>query len=431
MPIVLPASLQPPAPWPVLPVTPKQVGNPFKYRAFDLTTGNVLDTLPHQGVNFSRGPVNQAGSWAGQLPITDPGIGWNPVTQSLGMDWPDATRPGRTALIVDLYGVPVWGGIIWTRTYQKSQPVLKIGAMEFGSYFASRLQADDYSATWTAPNPGAVPTAVATKVINDALAYSNNILGGIALVVNSQGTYVPGLANPSYPGTSLQTIDSILQILSQAGYTYGFDYSFDVTYLPGTTTPAVTLNLFYPRKGRTADQSGLVVLGRHTSDYYYPEDATQMATEVTETGSGTGGVQPEKLSENIAGYPPLQRAFPRTLVNDDATLANIAVGDLGLYCYPVVAPWVELPLTLPNPQGVIPPVAMALGKFDSGDDLLWRIDPVAGGGLNTDPRFPYGMSFEWRINDWKVTVPDKGTGTLHLDLCIPPLQVIPPPPPPM
>jgi hypothetical protein len=415
-----------PVPSPIL----DPVGSPFTYRSFDLTTGTELDSLPYQGVTFGRGPLNQSGSFAGSLPVTDPRVGWNAKLGANMLDWPDATRPGRTALIVDLFDVPIWGGIIWTRVRQKSKPVVQVGAMEFGSYFQSRLQADDYSTTWTG---GGDPMLIAKQVIDDALAVSNNILGGIALTLNPSGGEGGPLITPSYPGTALQTIDSIMSILSQQGYTLGFDYSWDIAYTGANNTPTITLNLWYPRKGRTADQTQLVLLGKDCTDYYYSEDSTQQATRVTETGSGTGGVQPATaVAEDVesAGYPPLQRVFPRTTVNDDQTLGNIALGDLGIYCWPVVSPWFELPVAVPNAQGVILPSGWQFGQFDIGDDFLFEIEPCAGGGENIDPQFPQGMSFEWRINSWKVTPADKGLSTLHLDACIPPIATLPPPQPP-
>src|SRR6202035_3934559 len=252
------------------------IGNPFTYSAFDLTTAAALDALPYQGVSFGR-IMNQPGPFTGTLPITDERV------QSF--DWQDATRPGRTALFVDYLGALVWGGIIWTRGYQKTKPVLPIGAMEFGSYFQHRLQAFDYSTTFAA---GADPMTVAQTVLTDAMA-KGTVLGGITLTLNPAGGEGGNQVAPSYPGTSLQTIDSICQTLSQMGYTFGFDYSFDVAYLPGTKTPGITLNIWYPRMGLTADRTQIVVMVRDTLDYGYPEDATQQADSVTETGSGTGG----------------------------------------------------------------------------------------------------------------------------------------------
>ncbi len=396
------------------------MANPFTYLSWDLMAVKPLDALPFQGVTFGQ-KLNAPGPWAGALPLASPAV------QAMG--WNQATLPSKTALFVDFLGTLVWGGIIWTRTYSKASPTLKVGASTFGSYFQSRLQAADYSNTWSA---GADPMLVAQQLIADAQAKAKgSVFGGIPLVLNPVGAEGGPRVAPSYPATSLQTIDSILSTLSQMGYTFGFDYSFDVAYLPGTSTPAVKLNLWYPRQGRTYTQSQLVILGSDCVDYTYPEDGSQQATSITETGSGTGGIQPTNAAAEIAGYPLLEKTFARTFVNDPGILANIAFGDLGILGYPVVTPTITIPITLPDASGNVNQGKINFGDFGVGDNLLFRIDPVGGGGENTDPRFPSGMSFEWRMTDWTATVPDKGLPTLLFDLAVPPVQSIPPPQPPV
>lgn len=395
------------------------LGSPFSYLSWDLMNVRQLDALPFTQVTFGE-HMNQPGAWAGSLPLADPRV--------QAMNWRQSTLESRTALFVDFLGQLVWGGIIWTTNYNKADPTrsLKVAASTFGSYFRARLQAKDYSTTWAA---GADPMLVAQQVLADAQA-KGTVFGGIALVLNPAGGGGGPRVAPSYPGTSLQTIESIVTTLSQMGYQFGFDYSFDCAYVPGTSTPAVTMNFWYPRQGRTYAQSQLVVLGQDCVDYTYPVDGTQQATSITETGSGTGAVQPAAASTNLPGYPLLERTIARSFVTDEGTLANCAIGDLGLYCYPVVTPTVTIPVTMPDAAGNISPGTIRFGDWRLGDDVLWRIDPVAGGGMNTDPRFPDGMESEWRINSWTCTVAMKGVSTVLFDLSTPPLQTIPPPQPP-
>jgi hypothetical protein len=384
------------------------MANPFSYPAYDLTTGNPLDPLPYKGVSFGR-QVNNAGPWAGLLPITDRGVN--------KLDWRDASRTGRTLLCVDLLGTLVWSGILWTRKYRKTMKMLQVGATETGSYFRSRIQAESYDTTFEA---GENPLLIVKRIMEDALTVSN-FGGGLALTVVVHETGVAPHISAQYPGSSLQTIESIVSTLSQMGYGAGFDFSFDAQYKTGTTEPELVLNLWFPRQGRLYSETGIVLLDKDTLDWEYPEDSTQQATEISETGSGTGGVTPATASVALPGYPLLQRANSRTQVISEETLAEIAVGDLGVYSRPIVTPWIEL--AVPGPLNP--------GEFTLGDDLLWRIDPVSGGGENTNPRFPEGMSFEFRIDGYTVTPADQGISTLHLDLAIPPISTIPPPAPPL
>jgi hypothetical protein len=386
--------------------------NPFKYRAFDLLTMREFDSLPYQQVTFGK-QLNQPGPWQGVLKLGDPRIH--------AFNWEAATSPGRTMLIVDFLGQPVWGGILWTRRYTHGSTVLQLGASEFGSYTQQRVQAEDYTNTWA---DGADPMFIAQRVTADALTVGN-VAGGIQIALTPPTGSGKSVA-PSYSSQAVQTVDAIVQILSQMGYTFGFDYSFDVRYLPGTRTPSVTMNIWYPRQGR--EGKTITVLSKDTTDWTYDEDSTQQATSVTETASGSAA--PVVATANVPDYPLLERAFARTQVLDDDTLANIAIGDLGIYCYPVTTPTITVPIAIPDQNGHGDPGPIGFHEFTLGDDMLFRVDPLAGGGMNVDPRFPNGMSFEWRITNWTATVADKGVSTLLFDLAIPPAQIIPPPPPP-
>ncbi len=411
-----------PGPW--LPAPATQQRNPFSYPAWDLVNATPIDTLPYQAVQFGA-PLNQPGSWSGSLPLADPRI-------QQSFDWERATQTTTTALFVDLLGTLVWGGIIWTNSYDDADKTqsLKVTATEFGSYFQQRTQRYDYGTTFAA---GEDPMLIAQQVCEDALG-AGTIFGGITLTLNSP--YSPpsnGVQiTPSYPATSLQTIDSIVSILSQMGYGGGFDYTFDCAYVPGTRTPAVTMNFWYPLKGRRAAQSNLVLLSKDCT-FTYPVDGTQRATSITETGSGVGTVQPATAAAAPGQFPDvplLQRTFARSQINDDGTLAAVTASDEFLHAWPDVSPTFTVPLTLPDATGKIPPTApLTLGSFDRGDNFIFRVDPVSGGGENTNPRFPNGCSFEFRINAWQCNLADKGLSTIVLTAGIPP-GVFPPPLPP-
>lgn len=396
--------------------------SPFTYIARDLLTWAPLDPLPYREVGFGR-VLDQQGTWKGALPLADERV--------QRFDWKAATQPSRTALFVDLNGTLVWGGIIWAQPdYDSTDPThkLQVTAMEFGSYFPRRLQAEDYASLW---ETGEDPMKAARRVIEDAMAYElaegpGNITGAaIPIVLNPVGGSGQSIPQ-SYPGSSLQTVDSIVSTLTQMGFGAGFDISWDVVYLPGTKTPAVTGNLWYPLKGRTAQESGIVVLGKEAR-WKWPVDGTQQANAVTETG--TSGLQ-ETASSKVPGYPLLQKTTSRTQVTGGALLAEIALGDLALSEYPTVSPTLILPLPLPGTPAA-ERCGLALGEFDVGDRMIFRVDPVAAGGGNTSPRFPEGMEYEWRINSFSVGVADSGLATLQLDLGMPPLGYVPAKQPPI
>jgi hypothetical protein len=402
--------------------------NPFIYKARDLLSWSPLDSLPYQGVQFGK-ILDQHGAWSGSLPLGD--------LRVQQFDWKDATRPGRTALFVDLQGTLVWSGILWTTHYESDDPThsLKVSATEFGSYFQHRLQAEDYGSEsevgrkWE--EAGEDPMKIIKRIIEDAQAKEHEGPGYIT------GTKIPIVLHgpegseynvkTSYPGTSLQTIDSINSTLAQIGYGPGFDFSWDAEY-NSEGVPVVALNLYRPKKGRTPEESQIVILGRDTVKWTWPEDATLQATEVVETGSGTGSI-PAYASTNYPGYPLLQKATARTQITTESLLEEIALGDLALVGWPVVTPTIVLAASLPNTPAQ-ERKTLALGEYDVGDEFVFRIDPMAGGGTNTDPRFPAGMEYPLRINQWTCTPADKGLSTVQIDAGITALQYVPVPQPP-
>lgn len=403
-------------------------GNPFTYLAIDAMTGRQLDPLPYVGVTFGE-LKNVAGPFAGNLPLA--------ARQTQRLAWQEATAPGRVVTFIDFEGEIVWAGIQWRNDYDSSDPTrqLKLGGMTLQSYFALRRQVADYAETWTSPDgTPATPLSVAERLYTDTMAYAT-ILGGIPLQINIAGTDLSTVIQPSYPASSVQAVDSMFQTLAGMGFTEGFDYSFDGAYLPGTKTPAVTCNLWYPRQGRTAAVSNIVIENANAIKFTYSQDSQQQGTRVTTTGSGTGAIIAEATALQVlaAGWPLLDQDVSRTQISDPVTLANAALADLNARCWPVsvMSIWLPLQPTRPNQP------FLRLNEFVLGDDLIYRIDPVVmdgdgelAWGENNDPRFPDGMDFEWQIIAWTV-VPEGqeavggGGGLppyLKLDCAIPPFD---------
>lgn len=378
--------------------------SPFSFPAWDATSGATLDPLPYTGTSFGR-QVNSPGPFVGSLQLGGPEVN--------KLAWNRASQTGNTILGVDLGGTLIWGGVVWTRRYAKKGGKLIIGATEIGSYFRRRLQAGNYEKTWEA---GAKVTTIANKVMEDALAVGT-LGAGVTLTIHESG--VAPAVEAKYPASSLQTIDSIISALSQMGFGSGMDYSFDVAYKGATNELEIIFNVWFPRQGRLANETGIVLLDKDTVDWEYAEDSTGQAMILVEQGSG-GGISPIIAEAKIPGYPLLEETVSRSNLLSESQLAETALGDLGVVCYPVVTPWVELQVPGPlNP-----------GEFALGDDLIIRVDPVSA-EENTNPRFPEGLEAEFRINGWTITPGEQGVSIMHLDLAVPPISVIPPIKPPL
>ena len=107
----------------------------YRYFTTDLLTNTLLAEIPFTGVSYERA-IKGAGSFSGDIPM---------IPETNSMDLYESTMPGKTGLYVVRDGECVWGGIIWSRSYNVKGKTLSIGANEFTSYFHHR----NIWKTWT------------------------------------------------------------------------------------------------------------------------------------------------------------------------------------------------------------------------------------------------------------------------------------------
>lgn len=101
----------------------------YRYFAYDLLTNELLAELPLTGVSYGRS-LRESGSFSGSITANENTFNLNLYANTL---------PGKTALYVTRNGVCVWGGIIWTRSYNIVNKTLEISASEFTSYLYKRV----------------------------------------------------------------------------------------------------------------------------------------------------------------------------------------------------------------------------------------------------------------------------------------------------
>lgn len=379
--------------------------------------GNLIAELPFTGVKFSR-VLNGAGTFSANLPVEDPRV--------QALNWIEATAPNLTCLWVIVNGTSVvWGGMIQQRTYTMNNQQVSIQANEFWAYLNQRVQAFDYSTTWAAM-PGAGAVTMGAKIITDALNTADTLgvlfPGSTQVVV--EGT-VPAayFIVASFPLSQQQQIGSLIQQLQTMGYLVGFDFATDINLVEGIPTAQLTLS--YPRRGRIAGTTGLMVDTAYATDFTYPEDGTQQADKIWELATAAGGVGSVVQwapAMTVDGYPLLESVESHmvfsalTYYTDEEVSASQPVlnawgqDDLFLYAFPPVAPTITVPLFGRS---------LTLGDFEIGDDIRVVIPKLAGGGPGTCPRFPNGMDFYWRIIQMDVAVSDGGLSSMTLTLNVP------------
>jgi hypothetical protein len=433
-----------PPPEPVS-VPKKAVVSPFSYYAFDFLTGAFQGQVPLRGVTFGK-QLNSPGTLKGTLDLSDPRVQATFPLQN--------TIPNKSYIVADYMGQALWGGIVLPRepktesSGSSTTGTLEITCSETWAYFQHRVQATDYSsppyngiaghtglplesekmALWTATPFDA--SLIACQIIEDVLGYADgmsfahgNPLGGMAVMLNGAVPSLP-VASPtdwiavSYPYPSMQLVDTIVNQLAQLGLEVGFDYAVDIAYSAGSPSPPVgTVNLSYPRRGRTVEQNSLLIDVTTARGYLFPEQGSETGNRAIELG-GTGAIS---VSENTfaqeQGYAIWERLYSRANIqsqNITKILAQTGESDLAVNSYAPVTPSITLGINDPN---------LPLGSFVEGEDVQVLIPAtieLGGESVVFDPRFPAGMDQEWRITGYNVEVLDQGDALVKLALAAPP-----------
>lgn len=107
----------------------------YRYFTTDLLTNTVLAEIPFKGVSFERS-IKAAGPFNGTIPV---------IPDTASMDLYNSTMPGKTGLYIVRDQECIWGGIIWSRSYDVLERSLSVNASEFTSYLHHR----NIWKTWT------------------------------------------------------------------------------------------------------------------------------------------------------------------------------------------------------------------------------------------------------------------------------------------
>jgi hypothetical protein len=100
----------------------------YRYFVTDLLSNQIIGEVPFKGVSYERAN-RKAGNFSGTIPFLE---------ATKGLDLYDATMPGQTGLYILRNSVCVWGGIIWSRSYDVESKELSVTAAEFTSYLYHR-----------------------------------------------------------------------------------------------------------------------------------------------------------------------------------------------------------------------------------------------------------------------------------------------------
>ncbi|MFI1734050.1 hypothetical protein ACH40E_33525 [Streptomyces acidicola] len=364
----------------------EQASHTYTYLFCDLRTDTLLAELPLANVSYSF-ELNGIGRLSGTIPYNN---------ETLPLDPETASTPGRTAVYVDRDGVLVWGGIVWTRDQVKGGK--SIQAAEFLSYYQHRYVKKTLSTdTSLLLNPALVQDG-GQRIYTEQkyqlwslLRYANDQTGGDIHINLDDLTSTPTGINRTATYFGYERPEIYKAIGELAGADDGFDFAIEVGWSYAANNMPATryrrARMWFPRRGRTAAESGLVFSkgGGYGSilDYDWPEDGTSLVTEMSGLGAGSGEAKIVKTAtaQDLidSGWPLLEGVATYDGVIDEAQVQGLTNADLEAQSQAQVQPTFE----------VSADTDPAFGSYQVGDEALFAIDP--------EPQSPNGRSGVLRI----------------------------------
>lgn len=363
----------------------QQPDHTYTYLFCDLLTDELIAELPLTQVNYST-ELNGIGTLTGTIPYSD---------DTLPLDPDTASTPARTVVYVDRDGVIVWGGIIWTR--QLVTAGKRIQAAEFQSYYQHRyvkttLSTDTSLITNTALVPDGQRLYTDQKfIVWCLLQYAHTQPGG-DIGIDTNPLTAPGHGVTRAVTYQASERPEIFRAITELGAADdGFDFGIEVGWTPAANNEPPRryrrAQAWFPRRGRTATESGLVFVkgGPESSilSYDWPENGAAMATEVSVLGDGSGDVKPAVVVQDAdrlaSGWPLLEAVASYDGVTDLAQLQGLADAELTSRSTAQTQPTFDVSADA-DPQ---------FGSYQVGDEALFVIEP--------EPLMPAGREGVLRI----------------------------------
>jgi hypothetical protein len=344
----------------------------YRYYCGDLRTDGVIAEIPMFGTYMDL-ELGKGGSFNGTFNLDQTG--------KRNSDLLDATVPGHNFIMVERNGVVIWGGILWSRTYQSQSKTAQLFGTSFETYPDHQIIDSDLVIS---PDD---QRNVFCKVWNAMQAGEGRNLG--ITIPPATFPVVVG-ASADVPATDMKYFGELMSEI--ADKVNGFDWYIQCSRIGNAYVKNLVLG--YPFLGATASPTSTVFeYPGSITNYYQVESIAESATRVYVPGSGDGssmilGVADSTLVQT-AGWPRWDFISPRKEVLDQSTADALAAQEL----INRLAPKTTMKATMKgdsNPE---------FGAWGLGDSVRVVVK---------DARNPTGLSFSARIAKWTLNPP---TGT--------------------
>lgn len=253
----------------------------FNYVFGDALTGTILEEISLQGVSMTRS--FGAGDFRCTFQLDQTG--------KTNRDLIIASEPGRSYVVCERNASPIWGGIVWTRTYQSQSKTFQLYCKSFEHYPEYRIIRSDFE------NLNTEQRNIFLNLWTLMQADSNSIK--VTLPSPFSTVVQKSLTVKAFEFKKYRTVTDYLSNAID-----GFDWTIDVSRVGGAYVK--TLRIGYPTLGATNfldfDYPGQII------NYWQNDSMANRGTHIYGLGSGEGSTI---LSQEVIHSDLLAGNFPR------------------------------------------------------------------------------------------------------------------------
>lgn len=348
----------------------------YRYYTTDLLTGNVLGDIPLFGTYMSK-TINAAGDFNGSFKLETGVLNDNLLLA--------CTEPAKTAIYVERDGLLIWGGIIWSRTYEAQGKTIQLQGQTFESYF------DRVALTEHFIQQKVEQVEIFKRLINQVQGQAGSNIG---LTFDPGWPVTTKTRTVLTPGYEFHYAQEIIGQLLEGDDT--FQYTIDVRASAVKDKPNKVVQVGYPKLNSSVTDLFFDYPGTIRT-FWWPESTAEGGTHFAGIGYGKGNKAPTAVvidgTKVAAGYPSLWKVDNFNNIADKDLLTSKVRNESLMKNIPVNNPTFTLKSdTLPgftgwNKLGAPVVVYMKDARFPNGKQISRRMigwDLSPGGGDSTE-----------------------------------------------
>lgn len=339
----------------------------IRYVFVDALTDQIIDEFPMFSVSLSQ--AIDTGEFTGFFGLDQSGYDNEQMVS--------ASIPGRTYVVAEAANRVLWGGLIWSRTYQSQAKSMQVYAKTLDQYSAKRIIHSDWD--FQDADPKNIFLALYRDMQSDPYSIQVSVPSDFS---------ASAAIDLTVDGSEMKTYRSVFDTLSAAADT-GFEWTID--WVRNGNSYTRSLRIGTPLGSPLSENSIVFEYPGNILNYWRNDTMASGGTNLFGIGAGEGDdmlvAEVEYADLLNGGFPRIEDQFSFKDVDDLNNLTRLTQMQSTIYKVPQPVYSVQM-------KGDREP---AFGDYGLGDYCRLVIkDPLHGGA---------GSSFPTRIIKWDYTPP--------------------------